>query len=350
MALNNDHFKFTTSGDLLPVYQSDQDLGLLDPSFDSQFADPSAFLVPPVYQSYVPTTSTTVAQPEASSTDEDWINLQCEPFMDQCEQPMPFLKPDPPTQVVSHASNHESVELDYASTQVVSHASNHESVELDYALALNPEPTPLPNVQQYSYYYPQNPHLSVYHQPISYGQPQSPFKAKRHRVVEDDDDIFEYGTVRAYPTAQEYSTVPDYEAETEDFGEEDDPTGGFKLPASKSPIMEAMVVCAMNGWGIEIITNNRATSTKPAEVVFRVTDFNHYYKISRTICSKQRPTDDLGSRIKSLRRWFVNFPKKKDRIENSFNLIVKPAIAKKVSEIIERNQKTLGLTKRSRRQ
>jgi len=132
--------------------------------------------------------------------------------------------------------------------------------------------------------------------------------------------------------------------------EDDDPTGGFKLPASKSPIMEAMVVCALNGWGIDIVKNNRPTSTTPAEVVFRVTDFNRYYKISRTICSKQRPTDDLGSRIKSLRRWFVNFPKKKDRCENSFFLIVKPTIAKKVNEIIERNSRSMGLVKRRRKQ
>jgi len=133
-------------------------------------------------------------------------------------------------------------------------------------------------------------------------------------------------------------------------GEEDDPTGGFKLPASKSPIMEAMVVCALNGWGIDIIKNTRSV-TDLVEVVFQVNDFDRYYRISRSICSKQRPTDDVGSRVKSLRRWFVNFPKKKDRNDNvPFLLVVKPNIAKKVSEIIERNTRMLGLTKRRRRQ
>jgi len=133
-------------------------------------------------------------------------------------------------------------------------------------------------------------------------------------------------------------------------GEEDDPTGGFKLPASKSPIMEAMVVCALNGWGIDIIKNARS-ATDFVEVVFQVNDFDRYYRISRSICSKQRPTDDVGSRVKSLRRWFVNFPKKKDRNDNvPFLLVVKPNIAKKVSEIIERNTRMLGLTKRRRRQ
>jgi len=136
--------------------------------------------------------------------------------------------------------------------------------------------------------------------------------------------------------------------------DEDDPTGGFKLPASKSPIMEAMVVCGLNGWGIDIVKNTRTASgpnNDAVEVVFRVTDFDRYYRISRSICSKQRPTDDVGSRVKSLRRWFVNFPKKKDRNDNvPFLLVVKPQIAKKVNEIIERNTRMLGLTKRRRRQ
>jgi len=131
---------------------------------------------------------------------------------------------------------------------------------------------------------------------------------------------------------------------------EDDPTGGFKLPASKSPIMEAMVYCALKGWGIDIVRNSRG-STGEVEVTFQVTDFEYYYRASRSICSKQRPTDDVGSRVKSLRRWFVNFPKKKDRNDNApFLLDVKPNIAKKVSEIIERNTRMIGLNKRRRRQ
>jgi len=105
----------------------------------------------------------------------------------------------------------------------------------------------------------------------------------------------------------------------------------FKLPASKSPIMEAMVVCGLNGWGIEITKNE-------PEIIFKVTDFNRYYRISRVICSKQRPTDDLGSRIKALKRWFVDFPKKKYCCNNSFCLTVKPKIVKKVLEMIDRNE------------
>jgi len=115
----------------------------------------------------------------------------------------------------------------------------------------------------------------------------------------------------------------------------DDPVG-FKLPASKTPIMEAMVVCAINNWGISVVKST------PTEVIFRVTDFNRYYRVSRAICSKHRPTEDIGSRVKSLRRWFINFPKKKDRQENpSFLLSVKPNTCKKVHGLIERNTKLL---------
>jgi len=85
----------------------------------------------------------------------------------------------------------------------------------------------------------------------------------------------------------------------------------WKLPASKSPIMEAMAFCAIQRWGIEISQCQDQIDGSPAKVVFRVLDFEKYYKYSCAICSKQNPTEDLGSRVKSLRRWFVNFPKKK---------------------------------------
>jgi len=86
---------------------------------------------------------------------------------------------------------------------------------------------------------------------------------------------------------------------------------GFKLPASKSPIMEAMAYCAIMKWGIEILQCQDQTDESTAKVIFRVLDFDLYYKYSCLICSKQNPTEDIGSRVKSLRRWFVNFPKKK---------------------------------------
>jgi len=112
----------------------------------------------------------------------------------------------------------------------------------------------------------------------------------------------------------------------------------FKLPTSKSPIIEALACCAANGWGIEVVTNLAATDDTPAQVIFRVTDFQQYYAASRSICSKQNPTDNMASRVKALRRWFVRFPKKSERKSgNPFILEVKPDGAKKVQEIVEKH-------------
>jgi len=118
----------------------------------------------------------------------------------------------------------------------------------------------------------------------------------------------------------------------------------FKLPASKCPIMEATAFCAIKNWGISVAVSS------PNEVVFSVTDFDQYYKISRSICSKQHPTEDIGSRVKSLRRWFSSFPKKKERKEHPhFELTVKPSGARKVNEMIEKNLRLLGIQKLRRK-
>lgn len=325
----NDPFSFATDSDLWPIYYEDDEL--FCPEFEL-FNDPPMDLNPvpaldqPKVEHVNPPPSHISSSALLTDPDFSFINPQYLPYMDgpwEQQQPLTFAVPAP-----AHVS---ATPL----TSAASHIKNNDDDEL-VSLALN-EPEihhqPTPN---YHHYTPTTNVMSNPSMLYGYQRPaQTTFKASKRRVVDDEEEM-------------EDASV--WESEPVDFGEDEDLTEGFKLPASKSPIMEAMVVCALNGWGIEIITNNRATSTTPAEVVFRVTDFNRYYQKSRAICSKQRPTDDLGSRIKSLRRWFVNFPKKKDRCENAFNLIVKPSIAKKVNEIIERNSKTLGLTKRRRRQ
>jgi hypothetical protein len=124
---------------------------------------------------------------------------------------------------------------------------------------------------------------------------------------------------------------------------------GFKLPASKSPIMEAMVYCAIKKWGIDILECQDETPNSQAKVVFKILDFEQYYKYSCAICSKQNPTEDIGSRVKSLRRWFVNFPKKRDRRDNpQFTLEVKPEVSKKVHDMIEKYKCLIDVRKRRR--
>jgi len=130
--------------------------------------------------------------------------------------------------------------------------------------------------------------------------------------------------------------------ENSSFCEDDEPGDSlsrthFKLPSSKSPVIETMAYCAVRQWGVSIVTNTPETMDQKAAVVLLVSDFGQYYRFSRTICSKQHPTKDLGARVKALRRWFVHFPKKKERKENStFYLEVKPSCARKVHEIINK--------------
>jgi len=326
----NDPFNFASDADLMPVYHHDTDFGpeyydlfynedvLSDFPLDLRPVQVQAPTVDPC-PAAVPAVQPSGYNPPSFMTELDF-NFPNPDTIYEWQQPLTISKPEcfsPKTDSIPVASTSnvvdESIELDTALSETTSNN------EITHHFYFTPEPktyTSFPTVMKQ-----QNEDLNM--------------KIKRPR----NDDLLD-----------EDDTDMALDSDVLDGTLEDDPTGGFKLPASKSPIMEAMVVCALNGWGIEIAKNNRPTSTTPAEVVFKVTDFNRYYKISRAICSKQRPTDDLGSRIKSLRRWFVNFPKKKDRCENSFSLSVKPTIAKKVNEIIERNSRSLGLSKRRRRQ
>jgi len=117
------------------------------------------------------------------------------------------------------------------------------------------------------------------------------------------------------------------------------PSKSFKLPTSKSPIMEAMVYCALRKWGLEILHNDRESQ----RIVFRVNDFEQYYNTSCLICSKQTPSEDMRARAKALQRWFISFPSKKDML-NPFPLTVKIRQYKKVREIIERLSTYKGVT------
>jgi len=121
-----------------------------------------------------------------------------------------------------------------------------------------------------------------------------------------------------------------------------------KLQASKSPIMDALVYCALNRWGIVLLEENGDN------IRFRVLNFQKYYKYSAMICAKQNPTEDIASRIKALKRWFPDFPTKRaGNLDDAFEITVqlpnkqdnKP---QKLHEIIEKQRKLLGVQKISR--
>jgi len=107
------------------------------------------------------------------------------------------------------------------------------------------------------------------------------------------------------------------------------------------------VYCALNKWGIhlETISENK--------IIFRVTDFDKYYKNSNIICSKLNPTDDIGSRIKTLQRWFVDFPTSKEISKGNgqpFTISISNDSDKfgKVKEMIEQRQCDLNVVKKRR--
>jgi len=108
-------------------------------------------------------------------------------------------------------------------------------------------------------------------------------------------------------------------------------TASFKLPTSKSPIMEAMVYCALHKWGIELEQHNKALQ----QIVFKVIDFEKYYRLSCSICSKQTPSEDIRSRMKALQRWFTSFPSRR-LLSQTFSLTVKVRQFRKVHDIIEK--------------
>jgi len=92
----------------------------------------------------------------------------------------------------------------------------------------------------------------------------------------------------------------------------EDKSKGFRLGTSKSPVIDALVYCALMEYGLKLTTNNSQL------IQFQIDDFNLYYRTSKEVCSKAHPTDDMYSRVKALRRWFPDFPCWKDISQNEF--------------------------------
>jgi len=144
------------------------------------------------------------------------------------------------------------------------------------------------------------------------------------------------------PTNEDYCEEEHSNEENELFEKE---LSKVKLQASKSPIMDALVFCALKRWGIELLEENGDN------IRFRVLNFQKYYKCSGIICAKQNPTEDIASRIKALKRWFPDFPTKRaGNLDDAFEITVqlpnkqdnKP---QKLHEIIEKQRKLLGVQK-----
>jgi len=105
-----------------------------------------------------------------------------------------------------------------------------------------------------------------------------------------------------------------------------------KLSLSKSPVLEAVIYCALNKWGIEMLPFG-----PDKKLSFKVTDFDKFSVYSAKINSKGKPTTDVSSRVKALRRWFDGIPKVKDR-KIAFIMSVKGSDDKhsKVAQLVDK--------------
>jgi len=105
-----------------------------------------------------------------------------------------------------------------------------------------------------------------------------------------------------------------------------------KLSLSKSPVLEAVIYCALNKWGIEMLPFG-----PDKKLSFKVTDFDKFSVYSAKINSKGKPTTDVSSRVKALRRWFDGIPKVKDR-KITFIMSVKGSDDKhsKVEQLVDK--------------
>jgi len=107
-----------------------------------------------------------------------------------------------------------------------------------------------------------------------------------------------------YTEADEEEDSADIIAEEEE--EVQQSQKNFKLQSSKSPVIDALVYCALMKIGLTLIEDSSSL------VQFRIHDFPLYYNKSAGICSKANPTDDVYSRVKALQRWFPDFPTLKE--------------------------------------
>eukprot|EP01128_Nolandella_sp_AFSM9_P011864 TRINITY_DN876_c0_g5_i1.p1 TRINITY_DN876_c0_g5~~TRINITY_DN876_c0_g5_i1.p1 ORF type:complete len:434 (-),score=70.25 TRINITY_DN876_c0_g5_i1:31-1332(-) len=97
-----------------------------------------------------------------------------------------------------------------------------------------------------------------------------------------------------------------------------------KLGLSKSPVLEALIYCALNQWGIKFEYRDKGNAD---DISFRVLDIDFFLEQVAVINSKNRPTNDLGARVKSLRRWFDGIPKVKNQ-RSEFVMTLKKERAK----------------------
>jgi len=144
------------------------------------------------------------------------------------------------------------------------------------------------------------------------------------------------------PEPQSVEEEMEFEDSDASWSDEEAPLPDIKLAASKSPVMEALVYCALQGWGIHLI------KCSGNDIVFKVDDFELFCVKSQQICSKQHPTSDRQARIKALKRWFPDFPNRREVPQpTEFYITIAKDREKlaKIKKIIDKNRRLVGVKK-----
>jgi len=150
---------------------------------------------------------------------------------------------------------------------------------------------------------------------------------------------------KALPLMAEVVELPS-EYKTSTFNEIH-PTMLRKLSASKSPVMEALIYCAFNRWGVEIVKQGstedewkldteHGLGNRTGLIAFKFFDFDLLSSCLERVNAKHKPTTDPGARIKALKRWFDGIPCVRNRNEQFIATIKKTEQASKVKEMIRR--------------
>jgi hypothetical protein len=207
----------------------------------------------------------------------------------------------------------------------------------------NPNYNPIKN----PYNYPPNNHYSNNFNMNDYSLPNSHYSHSNNDFLISEMgkhmNLSQNGYLGKDEEINESKKRKSMDFDLEDFDE-------FKLPPSKTPIIDAILYCAIKGEsGITIEHRD------DERILFKVTDYDRFYEKQKRVCSKQNPTDDESSRIKTIQRWFKNFPTKKERSktnETIFFFSIEKSVSEdkfsKIGKIIEKLECTINVNKRRR--
>jgi hypothetical protein len=198
---------------------------------------------------------------------------------------------------------------------------------------------------------PRYAHLSLYLPrtaervlPVSSGQSEENAEVKSGSSDESCESS--EGSAQDGPVMAQVVDLPDQEFSSEKLPVEASANMLRKLSASKSPIMEALIYCAFNSWGVEIVKQGPSgdwvpdlefgLNSKSGVIAFKFSDFDLLSDCLERVNSKNKPTTDPGARIKALKRWFDGIPCVRNRNDQFVATVKRTEQLSKVKDMIRR--------------